>query len=121
MIKNNKILTICILLIAFYLFKNFLSENMISGIYVSNNEQSLVDGPNFGDTLKIYNNNRFESQTWGNGKYELKHSLNGTKINLTYEYEFGNAGYEMKICRTFFGEPRINLNTDLEYYFKKIN
>lgn len=64
MITKNKIFIICTLLIAFYIFKNFLTKNMISGIYVSNNKQSLIDGPNFGDTLKIYNNNRFESQTW---------------------------------------------------------
>ena len=121
MIQNNKILIICVLLIVFYLFKNFLSENMISGTYVSNNKQSLIDGPNFGDTLKIYSNNRFESQTWGNGKYRLKHSLNGTKIDLTYKYEFGNAGYEMNIYRTFFGKPRIDLDSDLEYYFEKVD
>ena len=121
MIKNNKILIICVLLIAFYLFKNFLSENMISGIYISNNQKTLIDGPNFGDTLKILSNNRFESQTWGNGKYKLKHSISGTKINLSYKYEFGNAGYEMNIYRTFFGKLRIDLNSDLEYYHEKID
>lgn len=121
MIKNNKILIICILLISFYLFKNFLSSNMIPGTYVSNNKESLMDGPDFGDTLKIYNNNRFESQTWGNGTYKLKHSLKGTTIHLTYKYEFGNAGYEMNINRTLFGKPRINLNSDLEYYFEKVD
>ena len=121
MIKNNKILIICVLLIAFYLFKNFLSENMIAGIYVSNNQQSLLDGPSFGDTLKIYSNNRFESQTWGNGKYKLKHSLTGTKIRITYKYEFGNAGYEMNTYRTFLGKPRIDLDSDLEYYFEKVD
>lgn len=121
MIKNNKILIVCVLIIAYYLFKIFLSENMISGTYVSNNKQSLIDGPNFGDTLKIYSNNRFESETWGNGKYILKHSLTGTKIYLTYKYEFGNAGYEMDIYRTFYGKPRIDLEGDLEYYFEKVN
>ena len=107
MIKNNKILIICVLLIAFYLFKNFLSESMISGTYVSNNQQSLVDGPSFGDTLKIYSNNRFESQTWGNGKYKLKHSPTATKIRITYKYEFRNAGYEMNIYRHFLANREL--------------
>ncbi|MDQ6469324.1 hypothetical protein RB619_01625 [Flavobacterium sp. LHD-80] len=121
MLKNYKILIICILLIAFYLFKNFFTENMISGNYVSNNQQSLADGPSFGDTLKIYNDNRFESQTWGNGKYKLDHSLKGTEIELTYKYEFGSAGYGMNISRSFFGKPRISISSDLEYYFEKVD
>ncbi|MBQ0909947.1 hypothetical protein KBJ98_14635 [Flavobacterium sp. F-328] len=121
MVKNNKILIVCVLLLGFYLFKNFLSKNMISGTYVSNNKQSLIDGPNFGDTLKIYSNDRFESQTWGNGKYKLKHSLTGTNIQLNYRFEFGEASYEMNIYRSFFSKPRINLDSDLEYYFEKID
>ena len=121
MLKNNKILIICILLIAFYIFKNFLSENMISGTYVSNNKQSLIDGPNFGDTLKIYSNNRFESQTWGNGNYKLSYSGKGTIITLKYKYEFGNAVYQTYINRSFFSKPRIVLDFDSEYYFEKVD
>ena len=121
MVRNNKALIICAVIIVLYLFKNLLTEKMISGTYVSNNKQSLIDGPSFGDTLKIYDNNRFESQTWGKGTYELKHSLVGTKIDLIYKYEYGNAGYEMNIYRTFLGIPRIDLDRDLEYYFEKVD
>jgi len=75
MIKNNKILIICILIIVLFLFKNILTGQMISGTYVSNNKKSLIDGPSFGDTLKIYSNNRFERQTWGKVTIKLKQSI----------------------------------------------
>ena len=119
MIKKNKILIICFTLILIYLIKNFIIESMIVGTYVSNNKSSLADGPGYGDTLKIYNNSNFESQTWGKGKYKLKYSVSGTEIELEYKYEFGNAGYTMSINRSFLGKPQMIIVRDLEYYFEK--
>jgi hypothetical protein len=105
-----------------YIFNNFFTEGMITGVYISNNNQSILEGPNrIGEKLFLLEDNKFKSDTWGNGTYELKYTFKGTRIDLTYNYEFGKAGYETSINRGYFiGKPQIILDRDLEFYFQKI-
>ncbi len=105
-----------------YIFNNFFTEGMITGEYVSNNTKSLLEGPSrSGEKLFLLDDNKFESDTWGNGTYKLKYTFGGTRIDFTYNYEFGRAGYLTSINRSyFFGKPQIILDRDLEFYFEKI-
>ena len=94
---------------------------MLAGTYVSNDKSGYADTPNIGDTLILYDNGEFVSDTWGKGKYKLKYSLSGTTINITYNYEFGIGGYSRSIYRHLLGKPRISINKDLESYFAKLD
>ncbi len=109
-------------IILIYIFNNFFTESMITGTYISNNNQSVLEGPNgMGEKLFLLEDNKFKSDTWGNGTYELKYSFKGTTIDLTYNYEFGKAGFVTYIDRNyFFGNPKILLDKDLKFYFAKI-
>ncbi len=95
---------------------------MITGEYVSNNTESVLEGPGrIGEKLFLFKDNKFKSDTWGNGIYTLKYTFGGTRIDLTYNYEFGRASYVTSINRSyFFGKPQIILERDLEFYFEKI-
>jgi len=117
--KRNIFLIVIFLIFLIYTIDNFFTKSMIVGTYVSNNKTSIIDGPSNGDTLVLLDNNTFKSQTWGNGKYSLEYSGKGTKINIHYKYEFGTAGYQMGIQRSFYIKPKIIIDRDLNYYFEK--
>jgi len=90
---------------------------MITGVYISNNSEPVLEGPDFGDKLILYNNNTFKSDTWGEGTFRLKYSFFETRIVLKY----GGAIYNSYFYRPFFfGAPRISLFRDLNYYYEKI-
>ncbi|MEN8123131.1 MAG: hypothetical protein ABFS35_22525 [Bacteroidota bacterium] len=96
---------------------------MIVGTYVNNNYNEkpfYVEIPYNIDTLRLFDNNRFTSQFWGKGTYELFYSFKGTQINIKYKYEFGDAVSSNNIKRYFFGKPKIILVKDLSYYYEKI-
>lgn len=88
---------------------------MVSGSYVYNFPTYIVDGPKTGDILNLKENGTFESDTWGKGTY----IINGCDLELSYNDVFGKSGFELGIYRPlFFGEPRISVCRDLNYYFK---
>ena len=103
---------------------NYVSKSSLEGRYINNNTNYALEGPRpisqGVDTLVINNDNSFDSQTWGTGTYKVKPSIFGTRIDLTYDYEMGKAGYEMLVTSPLFGRERIWLNHDLNYYFEKI-
>ena len=105
-------------------FTNYASKSSLEGFYVNNNTEYVLEGPRpisqGVDTLIIHSDNTFDSQTWGKGTYKVKQSFFGTRIDLTYEYEMGKAGYEMKVTSPLFGQERIWLDYDLNFYFEKI-
>lgn len=111
------IITSVILITSFFIvYNNFYTPHMISGTWVYDFPVALPEGPSRGDSLKLKENGTFESDTWGNGTY----ILNGSELNLTYEH--GTAGFQTNISRPlFWDEPRIDIESDLCYYFKKIN
>ena len=89
---------------------------MLTGTYSYDFPSSVAEGPNQGDHLILKKNGEFESDTWGKGRY----TISGSKLRLKYNYEFGRAGFECSIYRRFFwGEPRLSVVRDLNYYFAK--
>jgi len=110
--------------IAYYFYNNFFSAEALVGTYVNRNfhyQVRLVDIPYERDTLRLFENNKFSSTFWGNGTYKLKYSPMGTRIDLTYGYEFGKAGYSTRVTRRFGLNPKIILNDDQNHYLEKCN
>ena len=103
---------------------NYTSKSSLEGRYINNNADNVLEGPRpisqGVDTLVINDDNTFDSQTWGEGTYKVEPSIFGTRIDLTYDYEMGKAGYKMLVTSPLFGQERIWLNHDLNFYFEKI-
>jgi len=112
--KANPILIIASILLV--IWNNYYPTWIIAGIYVSNNNGPVLEGPSSIDTLALFENGTFKNGAWGEGTYEIE----GNEIDFTYEYSMGKAGYRTHIDRSLFiWKPRISLNTDLQYYYKK--
>jgi len=73
---------------------------------------AVAEGPREGDNLILLENGNFKSDTWGSGIYKIE----GSRITFkTHE-----LGYQTNLYRPFFwGEPRISISADLDYYFKQ--
>lgn len=112
-------------LICFEGITNYVSKSTLEGLYINNNTEYILDGPRpieqGVDTLIIKNDNTFESQTWGSGTYKIKPSVFGSRIDFTYDYEMGKAGYEMMVSKPLFKAERIWLDYDMNFYFEKTN
>ncbi len=120
--KTIKIGLVFVLMV-YYLYHNFFTNSILAGTYVNENykcKSALVEIPHELDTLIILDNNKFTNSIWGNGVYKLSYSISGTKIQFIYDYEFGKAGFKTSINRSLFGHPKISLDEDLNYYYKKI-
>ncbi|HEY0772282.1 MAG TPA: hypothetical protein VGD31_18300, partial [Sphingobacteriaceae bacterium] len=78
-----------------FAYDNFYTTNMIIGTYVYDFPGIVVEGPKQGDKLTLKENGEFESDTWGRGKYLIR----GSKLQLTYNYQYGKAGFECGIYR----------------------
>lgn len=102
-----------------YCYNNFFSTGILEGTYVNRNYGyhfigHISDVP---DTLYLKKDNHFESPFYGKGKYTLKYTLGGTKINLHY----GEESVSTYINRIWFiGNPKIILFEDLNQYYEKI-
>jgi len=124
--KRIKIILILVVvgLLFFEGLTNYASKTSLEGRYVNNNTDYILEGPKpisqGVDTLVIKNDNTFDSKTWGTGTYKVNPSIFGTSIDLTYNYEMGKAGYEMSVTSPLFGQERIWLDHDLNFYFEKI-
>lgn len=105
-----------------YLHKQFIPQKTLIGKYVNMNYDSKSGGeaPCVPDTLILLENNQFISAFFGNGTYEVSHTLKGTVISLGYNYEFGKAGFDAYITRMWFGVPKIIINRDMNHYYEKI-
>lgn len=123
--KKNRILIIIALIIILIGWKNYIPKSSILGEYANNNTKPILEGPspiqNGIDTLKLLENDTFESKTWGNGRYEISKSFMRTEIDLTYTYPMGKAGFSTQIEKSMFGKIKIWLDYDLEFYFEKVD
>ena len=103
---------------------NYSSKTSLEGRYFNNNTDYILEGPRpisqGVDTLVIKKDYTFDSKTWGTGTYRVKPSIFGTRIDLTYDYEMGKAGYEMLVTSPMFRQERIWLDYDMDFYFEKI-
>ncbi len=117
-------ITIIVVITISYAYNNFFTEKMIEGPYINrnyNNSSNKVEIPHVADTLVLLKNNQFSSGFWGKGSYRIIYSVRGTEIQLTYNYEFGKAGFRAFIKRLYFGKPKIILDHDQNHYYEKLN
>ncbi|MCB9359872.1 MAG: hypothetical protein H6587_10350 [Flavobacteriales bacterium] len=113
----KKVIIFSIFIIGLIFWNNFFPMWILSGTYVSNNPEPIIEGPSSIDTLVLFKNGTFKNGAWGSGDFQIK----GAEIEFSYEYIFGKAGYHTSIDRFLFvGKPRISLNSDLNYYYKKV-
>ena len=95
---------------------------LIEGTYVCAAKDTFGGDPEYGDTLILYDNMTFTSDTWGDGEYELKYSFGETRVLLNYEEYGSKAIVSTYFERTlFFGNPKIVINADLGNYWRKEN
>ena len=125
--KNRVIIfivaTVGLTLFGYYLHLNFFSKKMIVGTYINTNfdyPSHVAEIPCYADELELYSDGRFSSSYWGEGEYKISYSIKGTTIDLTYNYEFGKAGFNTYITRDVFGTPKIVLNKDRNHHYAKV-
>lgn len=104
--------------------RNYFSNNNISGTYINNNYNSILEGPSSIkrsgiDTLTINPDGTFKNSSWGEGNYVIR----GSNIHFSYAYELDKkAGYQTSLSRTaIIGKPIIILNYDLNFYYERID
>lgn len=116
-------LIILFLFVMFHLHNNFFTLRMIKGTYISYTSDITLTGTVSSDidTLHILGNGKFHSKILGNGNYGIVYSYKGTKIELRYTYEFGEAGILTYMARSWFGRPKIVMSHDFSHYYQKIN
>lgn len=126
----KNVLFIKILLIL-YLFlhgscRNY-GEKELVGTYVNNYSENInpmlipPEAPAKIDTLILLENNKFTSQCFGKGTYEVYELNNSLYIGLN-SHDTNNAGYNMIISSIGLLKKTIILymNIDGNYYYKKI-
>ena len=109
--------------IMYYSYHHYFTPSMLAGTYVNTNYEYgpfVAETPYGQDSITLFPDQTFSSTYWGDGKYELDYSLEGTEFNLSYTYEFGTAGFQTHIERSFFSSPRIMLVRDMNHYMRKI-
>lgn len=97
--------------------------NDLSGKYVNRNYEYtpfLPEIPYTADTLTLLKDLTFSSSFWGNGVYEIKNSVKGSFIKLTYNYEFGRASCDVKVIEDDEGNPKIMLFEEKNHHYLKI-
>jgi len=119
MIKTQlKIIFIIGLIFSIYYILFLLPTTRITGTYVSNNKKPIHEGPRSIDTLYIYNDGTFKNGCWKQGTYTIKED----RIQFHYKSDFGMAGFECILDRQFYlAAPRIILDPDYIYFYKKID
>jgi len=129
--KKTSIIFAIGLIIGLLIFKNYISKNSFVGKYVNNNTKPIlvVPGtiPNSLDTLTLFENGEFKSKSWGKGNYEISSKYWNTEIKFSYISGWNGKSpypiygdYSTDITKSIFGKKKIWINSDLNYYFEKI-
>ncbi|MNK34728.1 hypothetical protein D3C87_532400 [compost metagenome] len=96
-----------------------LKKEKIVGKYINmnfENKSCCVEAPHKADTLILYSDGSYESNFYGNGKYNFKDNI----LEIDYDYENGKAQYRAIISNKLFQKLRIELNYKLNHYYEKI-
>jgi len=118
MFRKIGITALILIVVGSVVIDYFYTTGIMCGLYQYNFPAILADGPKMGDQLSLKENGYFEWIPGESGTYEIQ----GSKLILNYDYEFGKGSYEYKIYRPFsLGVPRIGVSSDLEYYFQKVD
>ena len=99
-----------------------MTESKVIGTYINTNyenERSCLESPHVADTLILKSNGTFSSGYYGNGTYEINYGILTTKIDWTYDYELGKAGYSTYFSNKIFEKSKIKLNYGLNHYYEK--
>ena len=100
-----------------------MTDDQITGTYVNTNyekEICCLEAPHVADTMVLKSDGTFTSGFYGDGTYKISKGVLETKINWTYDYEMGKAGYSTYFTNEINDTPKIMLNYDLNHYYKKI-
>lgn len=115
---------IILLVLLFTGVANYVSTSALVGRYVNNNNDYVLEGPrpiSFGvDTLVLNMDNTFDSHTWGRGTYKVHSSIFETRIELFYKYQSGESYVKMIATSSIYGQTRMWLDFDREFYFEKV-
>lgn len=114
--KKRLILLLAVLVMIFCYHKYFFNQMLIGSYYNSGYENSPLT-PNVPDSLILMEDNRFKSEHWGKGKYEVVRSLSGTRI--IFSFDSGKESFSTYIFREWFGKPKIVLFRDINHFFIK--
>jgi hypothetical protein len=124
--KIFTVIIVCINLVMCFSCNGKYTKQELIGTYVNNYNEvtpSYVlppEAPRMIDTLILLKNGSFISKAFGKGNYKV-YEMNGfLYVHLTYEE--GKAGYSMTVRpKGLFGEvPVLKINSDGDYYYKKI-
>lgn len=121
--KKLKIVgSIVLFFVLFYLFRNFFAVWMVTGKYANTNYENsrIAEIPNRADTLILFEDMTYQSSYYGNGTYSLIYGFWGTKIDFNHG-DNGVAGGQSAMKRSWFGNIRISLVSDLNQYYSKID
>lgn len=112
---------VILLILLFYLFRNFILGWMVYGKYVNTNYEnsSVAEIPSTQDTLVLFSDMTFTSSYYGKGTYDLKYGLSGTKITWVYDNE--QAIHISQVRRSWLGNTRIFLVSDINQYYSKFD
>src|SRR5690606_29522377 len=95
----------------------------VVGVYANTNYDNTIcclEAPHIADTLLLKSDGTFSSPYYGNGTYKVNYGILTTKIDWTYQYEMGKAGYSTRFSNKVFEKPKIILNYDLGHYYEKV-
>lgn len=125
-----------VVFIGFYIYSNFYTTSMVVGKYVNENYENEFIGyiAHVSDTLHLKEDNKFESNYYGEETYNLIYGLEGTRIELNYGKGYSTTtingeiitlpheeAFKTSISRMWLiGNPKIWLYKDLNQYYKKI-
>lgn len=99
-----------------------MTKSQVVGTYINKNYQNdpVPEVPHGIDTLTLKSDGTFTSGFYGDGTYKVGCGILTTKIDWTYEYEMGKAGFSTYFSNKIYEKPKIILNYDLNHYYQKI-
>ncbi len=114
-----KVGKVALLVLLVYLFRNVLPGWTVYGKYVNTNYEnsSVAEIPSRQDTLVLFSDMTFSSSYYGKGIYDLKYDLGGTKI--TWVYDNKRAIHISQVRRSWLGNIRIDLVSEINQYYSK--
>jgi hypothetical protein len=118
----KKILLGLILLVVIgYLYSGFFTKGMVVGTYVNPHFKvsRKEGGPVFTDTIRLLDDNNYNSGYWEKGTYKISYTPLGTQIQLGTKNQFRNLSLQTIIRRdNLVGSPKILIGGDTESYYK---
>ena len=110
-----------VLVVVGYLYSGFFTKGMLVGTYVNPHFKVSrgEDGPVFADTIRLLDDNSYDSGYWEKGTYKISYTPLGTQIQLGTKNQFHNLSLQTFIRRdNVVGSPKIIIGGDTGSYYK---